>query len=64
MPSRDRKEERLRHNVEVSTERWVRSEQQRLRTTLAPEQKRKMRKEFEESARRIDKDKLAEVWND
>ena len=63
MSSRDRKEERLRRNVEVSTERWKRSVEQNERRTVGAEEKRKMRKEFEESAMRIDKTKLHKVWN-
>ena len=57
------KQKKLRHNVEVSTKRWIDSEYKRLKREPTESEKSKMRKTFEESANRIDKTKLHEVWN-
>jgi hypothetical protein len=63
MSSRDRKEERLRDNIDTAVERWKRSIEKNERRSIKPEEKQQMKKEFIESARRIDKTKLHEVWN-
>ena len=67
MPSRDRKEEKLKSNIEVSAERATRMECQRLHIGRQTKQARDIHKhhikEFMESARRIDREKLHEVWN-
>ena len=60
---RENKEKILRRNIEVSTERWKRAEEKRLKRDLSPKEKQNMRKEFEDSARRIDRTKLHELWN-
>lgn len=67
MPSRARKEEKLKANIEASAERATRMECQRLHIGRQSKEARKIhemhRREFLKSARRIDKTKLHEVWN-
>ena len=64
MSSRADKESKLRHNVEASTERAYRAELKKSGKSEDPKLKDRFRKEFETSARRVDKTKLHEVWND
>jgi len=67
MPSRSRKQEKLKHNIVTSAERATRMECQRLKIGRQNPEAKKIYefhvKEFRESARRIDKTKLHEVWN-
>jgi len=63
MPSRTDKERKLKHNVEVNTERAYRCELKKLGKIDDPKLKEKFRKEFEKSAEDIDRNKLHEVWN-
>ena len=62
MSGRAGKVSKLRSHVEIAVERWARSERKNGRR-VTPEDKRRMRKDFEKSAMRIDKTKLHEVWN-
>ena len=64
MPSRTNKESKLKHNVEASTERAYRAELRKSRKSEDLKLRERLRKEFEQSARRVDKTKLHEVWND
>lgn len=64
MPSRTSKEKALKRNVEVSTERAYRSALKNRGEGENRTLRDKIRKEFEESARRVDRTKLHEVWND
>jgi hypothetical protein len=64
MSSRANKESKLRHNVEASAERAYRSELKKMGKSEDPKLRERFRKEFEQSAIRIDKTKLHEVWND
>jgi len=64
MSSRSDKERKLKHNVEVNTERAYREEMKKRGGGSNSKVKDHFRKGFEESARRIDKTKLHEVWND
>lgn len=67
MSGRTSKEERLKHNLDTSAERWTRSECQRLGIGRQSDKAREMHqehiKEMRESALRIDRTKLHEVWN-
>jgi hypothetical protein len=63
MPSRSDKERILKHNVEVNTERHYRSEILKRGESNNSKLKEEIRKSWEESARRVDKTKLHEVWN-
>ena len=67
MPSRSDKQEKLRHNVEASAERATRAECQKLKIGRQSPRARYIykgfRKEFEQSAIRVDRTKLHEVWN-
>jgi hypothetical protein len=64
MPSRGDKERKLRHNVEVSTEREYRAELKKRGVSHDPKLKHAIRKENEKAARQIDRTQLHEVWND
>jgi len=64
MPSRARKEERLKDNVDKAVERWKRNIEMTQHRRVSPDEKQKMRAEFVKSTNRIDKTKLHEVWND
>jgi len=63
MSSRTSKESLLRHNVAVSTERQYRSELKKRGESHNPKLKENIRREWEQSAARVDKTKLHEVWN-
>ena len=63
MSSRANKEKKLKRNVENATERAYRSALKNRGEGENRPLKEKIRKEFEESARRIDRTKLHEVWN-
>lgn len=62
MSSRADKQRKLKHNVEVNTERAYRSHLRNTGKADDPAEKSKLRKEFEKSAERIDRTKLHEVW--
>ena len=61
---REKKEKRLRRNVDVATERTIRQREKRERRERKPGEWEKVRLEFVESAERIDKNKLHEVFNE
>lgn len=67
MPSRARKEEKLKNNILASAERATREECKRLKIGRQSKRAREIHKyhlkEFQKSARGIDKTKLHEVWN-
>ena len=63
MPSRGNKESKLKHNVEVNTERAYRSHLRNTKQTDDPKMKEQIRKDFEKSAERVERTKLHEVWN-
>lgn len=65
MDTHDRlkKQNKLKQNVEVCTERQIRKEEEHKRRKLNASEKRKIRKSWEKSADRVDKTKLSEVWN-
>lgn len=60
---REKKEQRLRRNIDVSTERAIRQIERSEKRERLPGEWEKMRLEFVESAERIDREKLNEVWN-
>lgn len=55
MSSRADKDKKLRRNVEINTERWIRQDQQRMRRELTQKEKEARRKKMERSAEEIDK---------
>ena len=62
---RKSKYEKLNDNKERAIERANRQwAQNHRRTEAPPEVKEFHRKEFEKSARRVDKGKLKDIWND
>jgi len=63
MSGRTDKESKLRHNVEVSTERAYRAELKKSGKSEDLALRNNLRREFERSAERVDKTKLHEVWN-
>jgi hypothetical protein len=63
MSSREDKQRKLRHNVEVNTERAYRSHLRNTKQSHDPKMKEQLRKDFEKSAERIERTKLHEVWN-
>lgn len=67
MSSRSDKETKLKKNVEASAERATRNECIKMgigrQNPKAREIYNKFRQEFEESAKRVDRTKLHEVWN-
>ena len=63
MSNREDKQRKLKHNVEVNTERAYRSHLRNTGKTEDLKEREKLRKEFEKSAERIDRTKLHEVWN-
>ena len=64
MPSRSDKERKLKQNIEVATEREYRAELKKLKQSDNPKVREMIRKQWEKSARDVDKNKLHEVWND
>jgi len=62
--SRDAKEKRLRQNIEVAVEREMRQIEKLEHRTRKPGEVEQKRKKWEESANRIHKNKLHEVWNE
>ena len=63
MSGRSSKVSLLRHNVEVSTERHYKAELRKRGESDNPKLKQEIRKGWEESANRVDRTKLHEVWN-
>ena len=63
MSNREDKQRKLKHNVEVNTERAYRSHLRNTGQSSDPKMKEQLRREFEKSAERIDRTKLHEVWN-
>lgn len=63
MPSREDKQRKLKHNVEVNSERAYRSHLRNSGRSDDPRAKERIRKEFERSAERIERTKLNDVWN-
>lgn len=61
--SRDSKENTLRRNVETAVEREMRQIEQAQKRERLPGEKEKLRGKWEDSANRIDRTKLNEVWN-
>lgn len=55
MSSRAHKDEILKRNVLINSERWIRQEQEKRRGELTPKEKEKIRKVMEESANRINR---------
>ena len=64
MPSRSDKERKLKEHIEVATEREYRAELKKLKQSDNPKVREMIRKQWEKSARDVDKNKLHEVWND
>lgn len=67
MSSRSDKETRLKHNVITNAERATRCDCQKMKIGRQSPQARKLYdqylREFQQSARRVEKTKLHEVWN-
>lgn len=59
---RDKKETRLRNNVEMAVEREQRQIEQIENRERLPGEKEKRREKWLESANRVDKSKLSEIW--
>ena len=64
MSGRSGKERKLRKNVEIASERAYRSALKNRKEGENVGLRDMIKKEFIESARRVDKTKLHQVWND
>jgi len=61
---RKQKERQIKDNMERAIERANRQWSHNNRREVTPEVKEFHRKEFEKAARRVDRGKLHDVWND
>ena len=64
MSSHVSKVKQMKKNVEIATARAIKADEQTFRRELTQKEKDNYRKDFEQRARKLDKEKLHEVWND
>ena len=61
---RQNKERKLKERIDIATKRWAVQDMKRERRDLKPGEFEQKRKTFIESAKRVDKHKLSEVFNE
>ena len=64
MPSQISKVKQMKKNVELCTVRTVRDYERAYKRELSQKEKQNIRSDYEQRARKLDKEKLHEVWND